>query len=640
MANIIATIIQVGIDLNLAFKNAINTSLQNLAQKDVDNYNELNGRTEKHISGLAEKHPAQDITYSGSEVGADVKTAIDNVYNRVNTIVAGAGESNTEILDMRHSTAKNKDFEVSGNRLEEIETEAIAHKADYMSVKQYGAVGDGITDDTQAFRDALNAATAKYGKVFVPPTANGYLIAGHEIVIPAGVTLYGATPRFKGYWGYKERGSTLLITANAGAESLESTHNGAAFVLSEGSTIKDLSFYYPNQTLTNPPVAYPFLIRCEGYTDMTLCNLYAHNVYQFIDALPAHARLRLDNLYFDSYKTGIVIDDGLDVDRVTNIHAWTFSTEVYGVTPEQKTAIITYKYNNHTALSIGRSDSIQLSNIFVWGAKYGLLLGDNNKSPYGQATNLSFDGVAIAVYTKIIGGQGFLISNLMYGNGPSAKTAYSFPKLVTLLLGHKLGTLEIVNINSWGGSDNFIEATADYGSMEYEGTIAHTNITNAQVYNNGNPEFVLNNGVGGDITIRNMYSFDSAKKLATTATAGTAITFENPKVPSTTFNGVPQTIKVYEAKKPFVNINSAYSMDIGNAFNINVIGTATIEQLISTHEAGDEITLIFTNNTILAGSTTYNLRLYQQFNATPNDIITLLYTGTVWLEKGRSVNIS
>jgi hypothetical protein len=107
---------------------------------------------DKHADGTADKHAAQDVTYSGNESGTDVKTAIDNIHNRVNTIVAGAGSSNTEIVDARHSTSKSKDFTVLTDRLEEIETDATAQKAD--------TTAKLATKALQTSLDATNATVA------------------------------------------------------------------------------------------------------------------------------------------------------------------------------------------------------------------------------------------------------------------------------------------------------------------------------------------------------------------------------------------------------------------------------------------------------------------------------------------------
>ncbi|MCX7765540.1 MAG: glycoside hydrolase family 55 protein, partial [Candidatus Sumerlaeia bacterium] len=52
--------------------------------------------------------------------------------------------------------------------------------ADSINVKDFGAIGDGKTDDTKAFQTALDTASGKDeigGTVFVPQGT--YLIAGH-----------------------------------------------------------------------------------------------------------------------------------------------------------------------------------------------------------------------------------------------------------------------------------------------------------------------------------------------------------------------------------------------------------------------------------------------------------------------------
>ena len=58
-----------------------------------------------------------------------------------------------------------------------------------VSVKDFGAVGDGVTDDTQAFSDAISVADSNGGGiVFIPTPSDSYKIAS-DITIPASVTL-------------------------------------------------------------------------------------------------------------------------------------------------------------------------------------------------------------------------------------------------------------------------------------------------------------------------------------------------------------------------------------------------------------------------------------------------------------------
>lgn len=47
----------------------------------------------------------------------------------------------------------------------------------YYNVKDYGAKGDGVTDDTQAFKDTIAAAKTTRGVVFIPDTSEFYLIS-------------------------------------------------------------------------------------------------------------------------------------------------------------------------------------------------------------------------------------------------------------------------------------------------------------------------------------------------------------------------------------------------------------------------------------------------------------------------------
>jgi hypothetical protein len=59
--------------------------------------------------------------------------------------------------------------------------------ADVVNVKDFGAVGDGVADDTTAIQAALNST--KSGKVFIPV---GSYKTTSTLVIPSGVILYGS----------------------------------------------------------------------------------------------------------------------------------------------------------------------------------------------------------------------------------------------------------------------------------------------------------------------------------------------------------------------------------------------------------------------------------------------------------------
>lgn len=59
---------------------------------------------------------------------------------------------------------------------------------DIVSVKDFGAVGDGVTDDTAAFTEFITAVSGKAG--YIPDPTTAYLVSG-GFTLPANTTLYG-----------------------------------------------------------------------------------------------------------------------------------------------------------------------------------------------------------------------------------------------------------------------------------------------------------------------------------------------------------------------------------------------------------------------------------------------------------------
>ncbi len=130
--------------------------------------------------------------------------------------------------------------------------------SDDFNVRDYGALGDGKTDDTAAFQKALDAAGEANGGVVYAPVGN-YFFAGH-LNVPKAVTLAGIWQSVPAHNGIRNRGlpkptddgTTFLVTENANKE------NGAPFItLNTNSTLKGVVLYYPEQNVDKIPKAYP-----------------------------------------------------------------------------------------------------------------------------------------------------------------------------------------------------------------------------------------------------------------------------------------------------------------------------------------------------------------------------------------------
>lgn len=61
-----------------------------------------------------------------------------------------------------------------------------AHKAEYVHVTNYGAVGDGTTDDTAAIQAAVDYLTTKGGGVCFFPKTDAFYLVTDEITVPVG----------------------------------------------------------------------------------------------------------------------------------------------------------------------------------------------------------------------------------------------------------------------------------------------------------------------------------------------------------------------------------------------------------------------------------------------------------------------
>jgi hypothetical protein len=68
---------------------------------------------------------------------------------------------------------------------------ALAKLRDTVSVKDFGAVGDGVTDDTAAIQAAINAANLYQLKLQIPGTVNGYKITAPLIIDSLGMCIEG-----------------------------------------------------------------------------------------------------------------------------------------------------------------------------------------------------------------------------------------------------------------------------------------------------------------------------------------------------------------------------------------------------------------------------------------------------------------
>ena len=230
------------------------------------------------------------------------------------------------------------------------------------NVKNFGARGNGVDDETVAFQRALEAAhRAGGGMVYAPP--GRYLF--HEVLyIPEGVTLRGSFGCVASHTGMRDHGQTkpgddgtvLLVTAGRGNE------DGKPFItLNTNSSLAGLTIYYPNQVTDAAPIAYPWSIAMRGKNPAAF-DLELLNPYQGIDA-SNNERHNVRNICGQPLRRGILVDAIYDIGRIENVH---FNPWWNG-----RSAVYQWQTQNGEAFIFGRADWEYVLNTFCFGYHVG-----------------------------------------------------------------------------------------------------------------------------------------------------------------------------------------------------------------------------------------------------------------------------
>jgi len=239
---------------------------------------------------------------------------------------------------------------------------AAAGERDILSVRDFGAKGDGTTDDTAVFQSALDAATKSGGGTVHAPRGN-YFFAGH-LNVPNGVTLEGTWQSVPAHTGLRDAslrkptddGTTFLITENAGHEA------GAPFItLNHNSTLKGIVLFYPNQDRADAPKPYPWAIAMRGKNPAVL-QVELLNPYNGIDATRNERHLIRD-VQGQPLRRGIYVDAIYDIGRIENVHFnpwWSMEPKLFQ-----------WQQKNGEAFVFGRSDWQYVFNTFCFGYNIG-----------------------------------------------------------------------------------------------------------------------------------------------------------------------------------------------------------------------------------------------------------------------------
>lgn len=286
-------------------------------------------------------------------------------------------------------------------------------------VSSFGAKGDGHTDDTAAIQSAINAASTAGGGSVVLSVAR-YFTAGN-LVIPAGVVLCGP---FQG--PFDINGIDPSLTAVAPTLLITSTNGPFLTLQGVGSGVTDVIFHYPHQvrTTASAPNPYPYTILVAA-PGTKVARLVVTNAYDFLDI--ESGRVMVFDLFIGAYHNDIHIDHAYGHVMLHNFNV-SVTWDVWENVPVPS-PIDAWVVANSTAISVGRVDSLEMSDIMVFTRYTGIMLADSPDTSqslrcgYGTGSNIDLDTMQYGIVVTCSNTPGYKFTNVDIGSGYGGQTA-------------------------------------------------------------------------------------------------------------------------------------------------------------------------------------------------------------------------
>jgi hypothetical protein len=262
-------------------------------------------------------------------------------------------------------------------------TEAIAQtaaRAETFNVRDFGAIGDGNADDTEAFQKAISAAV-KFPN-------------GRVVIVPSGIYRITSSLTLE---------STLLLGLAAGGWPADSRPLPTLLVdvlapqpciiANLGTSLHGLCFDFLYKENPSREFGSCVVLKAGG---ISLTNLLLHNPTEGImwDGASNIGRLNLENVFIvNARKCGVSVAHTLDMATLRNVEVWNYLPDLV---------------NTCTGFRLGHNDEIRLSNCAVVAAAIGFhfietkLPEGKSGATWGGMDNCTVDSSAVGLQIDAI----------------------------------------------------------------------------------------------------------------------------------------------------------------------------------------------------------------------------------------------